>query len=175
MKHNPNKVASANARGIVIYPGSKKKHHWMSYDAESPLQKLQTLGHVAKYQVVEKIFTPHQTTLLNEALYGLTQYPQVEITRMPLVERARITELHNRTQRVMMQWKVDIVNNTVDKLLLALFPNSRTVKSITGIDPEGVTTCNQFTLADLGISKDMVARKLVELEILPLDFYYTSA
>lgn len=175
MKHNPNKVASANARGIVIYPGNKKKHHWMAYPTESPLQRLQTVGHLPKYQVVEKTLSPDQVVLLNEALYGLTQYPNTTVHALPLVERARISDLHDRAQRVILQWKLDIVNNTVDRFLLALFPNSPIVKSITGVDTEGVTTCNQFTLADLGITKDMIARKLVDHGILPADYYQLSA
>jgi hypothetical protein len=174
MKHNPNKVASANARGIVIYPGDKKKHHWMAYPAESPLRQIQTLN-LSKYQVVENRLSPDQIVLLNEALYGLTQYPSTKVHTLSLAERARISDLHDRAQRVILQWKLDIVNNTVDKLLLALFPNSPIVKSITGMDTEGVTTCNQFTLADLGITKDMIARKLVDQGILPSDYYQTCA
>ena len=173
MKYCPNKVISANAKGITIYPGNKKKHHWISYPENSPLKKMQVVGELYKhkrYQPME--LSPVQHRLLNEALYGLSQYSPEQLATISLVQKARIAELHQKAQQLLFQWKIDIVNEKVDRILLALLPKSRLVRAITGMSFEDVPGNGKaFTLGELGITKDMVAEKLVAAGILPQDFY----
>ena len=58
----------------------------------------------------------------------------------------------------------------MDGFLLSMFPNSPLVKSIVNMEPDESVKCN-FSFKEVGLDQEKIARKLVSLNLLPVNFF----
>jgi hypothetical protein len=91
---------------------------------------------------------------------------------MSASESDSIRKTQSRAQRLINLWKQEIVNNTVNEFLVTLFPQSKLInKLVTEGNYTSQKDINPFSFKELGISQKMLIDKLVEWNILPVNFY----
>ena len=162
---NSNKTISVNSRGMIISYTDSNKHMFVKFKNQDVPRR------ILKEQEIEKpIFSEKQQKMYSEALYGLSIYPETMVKKMPKKIVTKITVRCEIVQKIINRWKQEIVNNTVDDLLLSIFPNSPLVKSIVNMEADDTIKC-KFTLKDLGMNQIKIAEKLVSLKLLPENFF----
>lgn len=143
------------------------------------------VGNYSKYQLEGNNFngvkyssiihTPlnnHQTMLYNRALYGLAFYTQEEIEVMHWEKRRRIIKVHKRAQAVLNIWKQELTNKITTAFFSVLFPKRDiTVYLENTADQTDEEFINKLSFKDLGITKTQIIMKLIEVGILPPNFY----
>lgn len=181
--NNENKVVTAGPEGFTVYYIDSRKH--FNYKYHQPLlpylKKLQVYGESYKgkrYQQFElDEFTPYQNRLYKDAVYGLSSYTITDLKKMSISEKVEIKKINKLAQRILNEWKQEIVSKLVDDFLLNVFYNSRTVKKM--IMYSYNYTCekvvNHLSFAELNISKRHIALKLMEQKILPDNFFLAAA
>lgn len=178
MKINPNKAISANGKGIIIFYTDSWKSHNIYYDEQSILKPTQVEGNgTKKYQKVV-VDNPNRTqkTLYNEAMYGLNNYTESQISKMTYVEKMRIKEIYDLTQYHLNIWKQQIVHNKIGSFMTTFFHKSKLAAEIAHF-PKHINTWDKspLTLRQLGIRKEMIEEKLINLGILPQNYYQLAA
>jgi hypothetical protein len=179
MNTNRNKTVHVTAEGITICYTDTNKHEFIPFETHTVLNNLQLYGNSykgRKFQRYERDeFTPAQTHLYKDAIFGLSHYTAQERARLTLTERFKIQQLNQTTQKVLNKWKQQLLNSAVDDLLSNLFFHSTAVKAMVekthnATDKKMV---NHHTFAELGINKRMIAEKLVNCKVLPDTFFLT--
>lgn len=171
MRFNPHKTVSASSKGIIISFRDANKHMFLSYEKNPVLEDIQLNGHKQYQQLERPVFNKLQQVLYAEAVYGLNYFPTDQVEQMSKSRKLRIMTKYAKTQRILNRWKQEIVHEKVDNLLLALFPNSPVTKALVdtkGYDREVKET---HSFKELGISQQDIADKLIELCLLPKNFY----
>lgn len=172
MSRNQNKTISCNSNGIIISYGDANKHQYVGYN--SYVSKIQTQGTV-KYQKIDEEFklNPKQKDLYAKVLYGFKAYTKEEIATMSEGMKINVTVTYTKAQRILRRWKQDITFSNLDRFLLSLFPKSPVIKAMcetTGHLDE-VEKEDEISFKDLGINQQAIANKLIEVGLLPLNFY----
>jgi ribosomal protein L9 len=147
------------------------------YNYSGKLSKYQQEGSKLKgkryfvYEVDE--FNNYQNFLYRRALFGLKVYKPEEIKTMFKDKKERIEKVHKRAQNELNLWKQTLTNNMFNALFAKYFSKSpmgkellTTYGSIT--DPKYI---NKINFKDLGVKKKDVVNKLIELGVLPKNFY----
>ena len=167
-KMNSNKTISVNSNGIIISYTDSNKHQFISYENKDfPKNSF----NAAKYQEIEKpVFNDRQHKMYLEAMYGLNNYSEEMINKMPRKVVFKIATRCVIVQREINKWKQEIVNERIDKLLLSLFPNSPTVKKMVNLGVDD-TVKSVIPFKDLGINHRKIADKLISLNLLPKNFF----
>ena len=170
MRINPHKTVCAGTKGIIISFRDANKHRFLPYE-NVQVEEIQTKGHV-KYQSLEQpAFNQLQHKLYAEAVYGLSYYSEEAVNQMSKSKKLRVLAKYAKAQRILNRWKQEIVYDRVDRFFLELFPNSAITKMLVdtkGYDRELRET---HTFKELGLSPQDVASKLVEVNLLPKDFF----
>jgi hypothetical protein len=172
---NSNKTVSANSKGIVISYGDVNKHMFTQYESRySFINKIQVEG-TSKYQRLEtKHFTLLQQEMYNKIVYGFSAYTKEEVQKMSKTSKFNITVTYTKAHRILNRWKQEIINEKMDSLLSKLFPNSPIVKQMVGVKGYDDNLTVSTTFKDLGITRDAIAKKLMEYGFLPNNFYQLS-
>ena len=139
-------------------------------------RKLETLR---KCKVEDKYFQPRnfntsQSTWYLNAMFGLSRFSKEELSLLPLQERKQIQEVHIKAQYNHNIWKQEIVSRRANGVLLFYFPESNNILDIVRsplYDPQYI---NNMKFIDLGLRKEHVTRKLIELGVFPKDFLILS-
>lgn len=171
MSHNPHKTVSANSRGIITSFRDSNKHKYIAYESTALTdlqlygpQKPQRMQHSGRLnKVQQKLYAEH--------LYGLNYFTAEELAEMPNKKRFQIMHAYKKVQRVLNLWKQEIAGRRADAFLKYLCPNSPVTKvflATQGTDPELLDT---HTFKELGISQQMIAEKLVDAGLLPVNFF----
>jgi ribosomal protein S19 len=171
---NLNKTASASKNGVVICYTDVQKHHFLYYE-NIQVDKHVPLKGVSKYQQLEfQSFNTTQQKIYNEVVYGLSSFTEKELSEMSKTKKRKIAEKFEKAQRLLNYWKQEIINETVDNFLTKLFPKSTITKTF--VDTKGVDihVKNKSSFKDLKITRVMIASKLIEFNILPLNFFDLS-
>lgn len=173
-KTNVNKTISCNSNGIVISYGDANKHQYMKYETPAHVKKIQLEGTV-KYQKIEEEFklNPKQKDLYSKLVYGFKAYTKEEIAAMSERKKMNVTMTYTKTQRILRNWKQDLTFSFIDKLLVTLFPNSPVVKAMCATTGhiDDVPKKDEISFKDLGIKREHIIAKLVQVELLPKNFY----
>ena len=170
MRNNPEKTVSATSKGIIISFRDVNKHRYIPYESKT-VSEIQLYGKI-KYQEVESpAFNKIQQLIYSEAVYGLTIYNEKQRASMAPAKKKAVTIIYNRVQRFLNSWKQELVNVQVDKFMMALFPHSPIVKQLAAVKgyDESLKCPNSFK--ELGITKEMIAKKLYQARLLPENFY----
>lgn len=170
MRFNQHKTISASSKGIIISFRDANKHRFIQY--ESPLlDEIQQTGH-KKYQELEQpAFNNVQQKLYAEVVYGLNYYSAADVEKLPRSKKQSILARYAKAQRILNRWKQEIVFEKVDAFLMAFFPNSPITKAI--VDTKGYDRQSREThsFKELGLSQEDVAYKLIEVNLLPKNFF----
>ena len=85
--------------------------------------------------------------------------------------KSKIIVAYTRARRLLNRWKQEIINEQVDSFLINLFPNSPVVKQMVNVKgyDDNLNT-DYITFKELGISRQAIAEKLIQLGILPSNF-----
>lgn len=173
-RFNSEKTVSANSNGIVISYGDANKHQFMRYETPSHIKKIQLNGTV-KYQAIEMNtpFSPKQKDLYSKVVYGFKAYTKEEFESMTETTKLNVSIVYTKAQRIIRNWKQDVIFSNLDKFLLSLFPNSPIIKQMSETDGhlDVISKEDEIPFKDLGIKQDQIANKLIEFGLLPKNFY----
>jgi hypothetical protein len=170
MRFNPHKTVCASAKGIIISFRDANKHRFMPY--ENPVvEEIQQTG-TTKYQPLEApAFNKIQQKLYAETVYGLSFYSKQDVEAMSRSKKLRVLAKYAKAQRILSRWKQEIVHARVDAFLLTFFPHSPITKTL--VDTKGYNreAKDQQSFKELGLTQSDVANKLIEVNLLPKNFY----
>lgn len=170
MRFNPHKTVSAGSKGIIISFRDANKHRFLPYE-NLHVEEIQQKGK-SKYQVLEQpAFNKIQQQLYAETVYGLSYFSEDDISKMSKSKKLRVLAKYAKAQRILNRWKQEIVYSKVDSILLALFPNSPITKIL--VDTKGYDRSSREThsFKELGLTQKDVASKLMEVKLLPENFF----
>lgn len=130
-------------------------------------------GEPVKYSQVyeEDPYSKVQNFLYKRAMFGLKIYEQDEIAAMHWQKRKRIRKTHKHAQRILNDWKQELVIGMTNKLFQTLFPNSPFIKDMLAESTVDSEFKNILDFTDLGVTKEMIVTKLVDTGVLPPDYY----
>lgn len=171
MRFNPHKTVSAGSKGIIISFRDANKHRFMPYETNLHIEEIQQKGK-SKYQVMDQpVFNKIQQQLYAETVYGLSYFSETDISKMSKSKKLRVLAKYAKAQRILNRWKQEIVYSKVDSIFLALFPNSRITKLL--VDTQGYDRSSREThsFKELGLTQEDVANKLMEVKLLPENFF----
>lgn len=160
--------------GRLIY-SYKKSKRTKDQSVRTHLQNVQLYGNTRYQQIFyQSGLTKGQEKVLREALYGLSVCEPEEVIHMKQTVRNHLMTRARLVQKVLNKWRTELVNDTVNPLLKQLFPKSKVAQVI-------ISECNlEKTFIDfkemslLGVSKKMIAERLVQENILPKNFLQLS-
>jgi hypothetical protein len=116
-------------------------------------------------------YNTSQNFLYKRAMFGLSMYSEEELSKMPEQKKLRIVKVHRKCQTVLNIWKQEISIEWTNRLFRHYFGEHPFLKPFfehTEPDPKFV---NKISFKDLGITKDMIVEKLIQVGILPPNFY----
>ena len=173
-KTNVNKTISCNSNGMIISYGDANKHQFMRYETPSHIKKIQLHGTV-KYQKIEEKFklTPKQKDVYAKTVHGFKAYTKEELSVLSEQARIDVKVNYSKVQRILRNWKQDITFSNLDRFLLALFPNSPIVKAMCAATGhiDDIPEEDEISFKDLGIRQEHIIAKLMQVELLPKNFY----
>jgi len=169
MRFNPHKTVSASSKGVIISFRDVNKHKFIVYESKG-LERTQT-SHKTTQELDTPVFNKLQQTMYAEVVYGLSFYSTKDVDQMPKHKKQTILSRYAKAQRILNRWKQEIVFEKVDSFLLAFFPNSPITKAL--VDTKGYDrqTRETHSFKELGLSQTDVARKLIEVNLLPKNFF----
>ena len=131
------KTISVGTNGMSVVYTDTNKHFNYKFDHPVRQEVLfgKSLGNV-KARDVKDFLNPHQRQLLDDLLYSKGRYTEHEIKKLPLIRQYYITELAQKVDKVLYNWKRDLINRHVDDILLKLFPNSKLVRQLVEVCKE---------------------------------------
>jgi hypothetical protein len=135
------------------------------------VKKIQINGTVFYQEFEKNIFNPTQEKLYLELMYGINAYPPEKIEKIPNYIKEKIAFKHRQVQRLVNKWKQEIINSSVDNLLLSLFPKSKIVEQFTKIKGTDDTIFCSASLKEVGLDKITIAKRLVKNNYLPKNFF----
>lgn len=170
MRFNPHKTVSASSKGIIISFRDANKHKFLPYE-NSVLEDIQINGHKNYQQLEQPAFNKLQQKLYAEAVYGLSFYTTEQVEQMSKSKKLRVMAKYAKAQRILNRWKQEIVHDKVDALLLALFPKSPITKILVDVKGYDRQSRESHSFKELGLSQTDIADKLIEVNLLPENFY----
>jgi hypothetical protein len=170
MRFNQHKTVSASSKGIIISFSDANKHRFIPYECPV-IEDIQLNGHTKYQQLESPVFNKIQQKLYGEAVYGLSYFSTDAVEQMSKGKKLRILAKYAKAQRILNSWKQEIVHAKVDSLFLKFFPKSPITKAfveVKGYDRQS-KECHSFK--ELGLTQENVANKLIEVNLLPNNFY----
>lgn len=154
----------------LIY-GEKERTYIKEMSLKTTLSHIQQYGKV-KYQPVEKpIFNKEQQRLYAEVIYGLTIFKPEEISKLSPKRKYEIVTTFKKSQKILNEWKQEIINFKVNGFLSKLFPKSKVVIDLVNINGYEETIKCKHSFKELGLTQEVIAKKLVQCGILPPNFF----
>ena len=170
MSLNPNKIITANSKGIIISYGETVKSRYMPYSIKA-VQDIQHYGTVKYQEINTPVLNKIQQKLYAELLYGLKLYRPEELVKINKNDKLRIAAVHRKVQHFLNKWKQEIIDSQVNETLSKLFPRSGIVKVMCSVKGYNRAYTDKHTFKELGLSQEKVAAKLVEAGFLPNNFF----
>lgn len=178
------KSCHCTGKNITVYYEDTKKHFAYEYEDKSIVEDIQLYGNTYNGVQFQDALMPtlaesndnlneFQNKLYRDALYGLKNYTEPQLEKMPAYQKKYITHVNTRTHAILNKWKQSILNTEIDGLLKALFPESKIIKQMIE-KTKDYTTSNlgcPFGLDELGISRTKVIDRLIAERVLPRNFY----
>lgn len=147
------------------------------YD-RSLLTKQQLYGNKHKncsYQPEPAPFNDVQQFLYRKALYGLAVYKPDHVVRMDRSEKFETIRMQQKAQHVINVFKITMINQWVKSLFSKMFWNSEFAEEFVDEKYDDYNEVCNMSFKDLGITKHMIAQKLVEANVLPDNFFQMEA
>lgn len=176
MKKNPNEHVSKHDLQIYYNMGGTS----VSVRCKQKLSTQQLYGNrlndksYQEFEVTE--FNSIQQKLYREVIYGVENFKPSERKKMTEIELGLVAERHEKAQRVINQFKNEVVATLCDRIFKK-FWNSDIAKEMLDFSetPDTKDLPNDMSFKELGIKKHQVAVRLIEHGILPVNFFQLSA
>lgn len=165
-------------RITVVYADSRKRFTY-PIDQPNPNREIKlfgkTLNGIKAGQAKQDPLLPAYRQMLDDILYARHHMTSKEINDLPIMRQYNIRVLGAKVERVLHNWKKEIVNTKVDALLLKLFPRSsfvcQFVQLSEGDKPEmDVNDINIFEL----VNESQILQYLQERHLFPTINYELS-
>jgi hypothetical protein len=157
-----------NRGAVLIYGDSQRTFNHQSHN--NLMKHVQLYGHT-RYQSFEKpLFNNVQQRLYAEAVYGLSLYNQEQLQHLPKSKKHEILVIFKKTQEILNIFKQQVINQQVNPLFQKFFPKSKVANVMLSVDIDATVKC-KIPFKELNITQQMIANKLVEMGILPINFY----
>ena len=155
---NPNKVISANSKGIIISFRDVNKQKFVYYN-DNPV-----VNHKSTPKKITKNFGLNQLQhrQYNQVVYGLKAIPQEVLMEMKTEAIKRIHNQHLKAKEIINNFKQEVSNQLVDNLLMKLFPRSTVAKQMRNVKGYDRSIKCNISLKDLEITPVILSKKLVE-------------
>jgi hypothetical protein len=147
------------------------KSYQKEQDVYILVRKIQINGTVFYQEFEKNVFNPVQEKLYLPLIYGLKAFPEEKLEKIPNPIKQKIVNKHKEVQRLVNKWKHEITNKSIDKLLLSLFPKSKIAKEFANIKGCDESMLSRATLKDVKLDKIAIAKKLIENNYLPKNFF----
>lgn len=165
-------------RITVVYADSRK-HFTYPINQPDPNREIKlfgkTLHGVKALQAKEDYLPSAYRQMLDDVLYARQHMTKEEINELPIMRQYNIRVLGSKIERVLHNWKREIVNTKVDSLLLKLFPRSPFVRQLIevgeGQKPE--MDVNEINIFDL-VNERQILSYLQERHLFPTINYELS-
>lgn len=119
-----------------------RKHYTYFIDDNDPNKEIKLFGKKFKGSEAPKgkkdFLTPIQREMFDDLVYARHKMSKYEINTLPLMKKYRIKVLSIEVEKVLNQWKQEIIYSKIDNLLLKLFPKSPLVKQLVNTGYEDV-------------------------------------
>lgn len=135
------------------------------------VKDIQTAGVSRAYELDKPVFNRVQQQLYGEVIYGLSVFSQEQIQKLPAGRKARIFLINKRVQHFLNRWKQEIVDEQFNKFIIELFPKSSIAKQMSQIKGYDRGYKSKLTFKELGLTQEMIAKKLIEAGFLPSNFF----
>lgn len=169
-RYNQNKTISANSKGMIVSYGDANKHQFIGYDRQvsTSFRNVQeTKRHIKPFQ-----FSPKQKELFYQVIDGFKCFTKQEVQQMSEKQKMLISVRYTRAQRILRNWKQDVIFTELDNMLLAVFPKSPLIKKFVNVKGHvDVPKEDEITFNEIGITHEQIANKLYDCGLLPRNFY----
>jgi hypothetical protein len=132
MKKNNKSITVSKDKLIVNYHDTNK--HFIYTLDQSPNRDISLFGKMFKgtkaSEIKKDFLSAAHRELFDDLVYAKKRMTKSEINNLPLFKRYRVKVLSKEVEKVLTQWKNEIVYSKIDSLLMKLFPNSELVKDI---------------------------------------------
>lgn len=134
MKENKSVTITSKKMTVVYHDKSKHFTYRIEKD-DSATKDVKLFGKSFKglksKDVKSDFLPPHLREIFDDLVYAKHKLSKSEIDALPLMKQYRVKVLSKEVEKTLSRWKAEIVSESIDKLLLKLFPNSPLVKQIT--------------------------------------------
>lgn len=171
-----NQTETVDIQPTAIFNGAKKKPK--AELVYSHLERIQLHGNKLNNRSYQSYkpsrFTEIQQRMYADVLYGLNEESK---KRLSAEEQRIVLEKHQKAQRVINNWKNEIVANYVDNIFGKIFWHSDISKEMikSARRDKRSKVLNNMSFKDLGLEKRHVAQKLIAHNLLPEDFFQLTA
>lgn len=135
-----NKSISVSGNKMIVTYHDTAKHFIYKLEGSDATKEMRLFGkkfkNVTASEIKKDFLSKENRELFDDLLYARHKMSQKEIDSLPIVKKYRIKVLSKEVERVLTQWKAEIVSKKVDSLLLKLFPNSPVVKQFVEVQCE---------------------------------------
>lgn len=139
----------------------------------STLRRTSTVPEVKPKEIVpEIIFNRKQNYLYRKAIIGVKGIPKGLLVHLSEEDKYEIDRFSRKVQRFLNIWKQEICIECTNNLFKKYFPNTNFTKSlISKFNNPDPKYFNTLDWKELGISKLLIADKLIQNGYLPENFY----
>ena len=115
-------------------------------------------------------YTPKQNELYSRLLIGLNAYDSKELYAMNSTKKNRIKKAHRKAQNALNIWKQELTIMATNGLFQSLFPEAEITASLLEQSDTSQKFKNTLRFKDLGIRKEDIVEKFLELRLIPANF-----
>lgn len=157
-----NKTISVNAKSMSVIYTDTNKHFVYQIDSQSPTREVVLFGKnlrgVKAQDAKTDFLDKHHRRILNDILYSKYKYTEDQIKKMPLIRQWYILDVSRKAERVLYNWKKEIIAKQLDTTLSKLFPKSRLVRQFIEMSTEKVPgiDVSKINIRNLVTEKEIV-------------------
>lgn len=135
-----NKTISVRADRMSVIYTDTNKHYVYMLEPHSQTRDITLFGKqldgVMAQDAKKDFLTKHQRQLLDDIVYSKGRYTEEQLKKLPVIRQYYLTEIARKAEQAIYKWKRQLINDRVDRLLLALFPQSKLIQHFVSICKE---------------------------------------
>lgn len=116
------------------------------------------------------VYTPKQNELYSRLLIGLNTYDKKTLYAMNSTKKNRVKKAHRKAQDVLNLWKQELTIKATNGLFMSLFPEAKITEELVRQSDTSESFKNTLTFKDLGIRKEDIVEKFMQMGLLPSNF-----
>ncbi len=157
-----NKTISVSAKSMSVIYIDTNKHFVYQIDSQSPTRDVVLFGKnlrgVKAIDAKKDFLDKHHRRILNDILYSKGRYTEDQIKKMPLIRQWYILDVSRKAERVLYNWKKEIIAKQLDATLSKMFPKSKLIQQFISMSTEetpGIDV-SKINIRNLVSEKDIV-------------------